>query len=95
MLILLYKIPYFSMNMSLQDIFLLMITGLRTSYLVSLFFKFTVESYRSLEKNTQGQPDGVVSLAKWRILNRLHDRNETLYYRVRLKFHFVGVKEFA
>jgi hypothetical protein len=24
----------------------------------------------------------VVSLAKWRILNRLHDRNETLYYRV-------------
>ncbi|KAL7258888.1 hypothetical protein ACSBR1_004905 [Camellia fascicularis] len=41
-----------------------------------------VESYRSLEKNTQGQQEGVVSLAKWRILNRLHDRNETLYYRV-------------
>ncbi|KAL6981902.1 malate dehydrogenase (decarboxylating) [Sarracenia purpurea var. burkii] len=41
-----------------------------------------MESYRSLEKNTQGQPDGIVSLAKWRILNRLHDRNETLYYRV-------------
>ncbi|KAG8653608.1 hypothetical protein MANES_05G037900v8 [Manihot esculenta] len=41
-----------------------------------------MESYGSLEKNTQGQPDGVVSLAKWRILNRLHDRNETLYYRV-------------
>ncbi|PSS13961.1 NAD-dependent malic enzyme like [Actinidia chinensis var. chinensis] len=40
-----------------------------------------MESYRSLEKNTQGQPDSVVSLAKWRILNRLHDRNETLYYR--------------
>lgn len=41
-----------------------------------------MESYHSLEKNTQGQPDGFVSLAKWRILNRLHDRNETLYYRV-------------
>ncbi|XP_047314944.1 NAD-dependent malic enzyme 59 kDa isoform, mitochondrial [Impatiens glandulifera] len=41
-----------------------------------------MESYKSLEKNTQGQPDGIVSLAKWRILNRLHDRNETLYYRV-------------
>ncbi|GMP61575.1 hypothetical protein CsSME_00023983 [Camellia sinensis var. sinensis] len=41
-----------------------------------------MESYRSLEKNTQGQQEGVVSLAKWRILNRLHDRNETLYYRV-------------
>ncbi|KAB1214414.1 NAD-dependent malic enzyme 59 kDa isoform, mitochondrial [Morella rubra] len=41
-----------------------------------------MESYRSLERNTQGQPEGFVSLAKWRILNRLHDRNETLYYRV-------------
>ncbi|KAL4015408.1 hypothetical protein IC575_027655 [Cucumis melo] len=41
-----------------------------------------MESYRSLERNTHGQPDGIVSLAKWRILNRLHDRNETLYYRV-------------
>ncbi|XAR63114.1 Malate dehydrogenase (decarboxylating) [Bertholletia excelsa] len=41
-----------------------------------------MESYQSLERNTQGQPDSVVSLAKWRILNRLHDRNETLYYRV-------------
>jgi len=41
-----------------------------------------MESYHSLEKNTRGQPEGFVSLAKWRILNRLHDRNETLYYRV-------------
>ena len=42
----------------------------------------TVESYRSLEKNTQGEPEEAVSLAKWRILNRLHDRNETLYFGV-------------
>uniref|UniRef100_A0A9I9DG05 Malic enzyme N-terminal domain-containing protein n=1 Tax=Cucumis melo TaxID=3656 RepID=A0A9I9DG05_CUCME len=41
-----------------------------------------MESYRLLERNTHGQPDGIVSLAKWRILNRLHDRNKTLYYRV-------------
>ncbi|KAF7137490.1 hypothetical protein RHSIM_Rhsim07G0018800 [Rhododendron simsii] len=41
-----------------------------------------MESYHSLEKNTRGQPEGFVALAKWRILNRLHDRNETLYYRV-------------
>ncbi|RVW75233.1 NAD-dependent malic enzyme 59 kDa isoform, mitochondrial [Vitis vinifera] len=50
-----------------------------------------VESYRSLEKNTLGQPDSVVSLAKWRILNRLHDRNETLYYRVLID----NIKDFA
>ncbi|GAV90090.1 malic domain-containing protein/Malic_M domain-containing protein [Cephalotus follicularis] len=50
-----------------------------------------MESYRSLEKNTQCQPDSVVSLAKWRILNRLHDRNETLYYRVLID----NIKDFA
>ncbi|KAL0464758.1 UNVERIFIED_CONTAM: NAD-dependent malic enzyme isoform, mitochondrial [Sesamum latifolium] len=50
-----------------------------------------MESYRSLEKNTQGQPNNVVSLAKWRILNRLHDRNETLYYRVLID----NIKDFA
>lgn len=50
-----------------------------------------MESYRSLERNTLGQPDSVVSLAKWRILNRLHDRNETLYYRVLID----NIKDFA
>ncbi|KAL0428912.1 UNVERIFIED_CONTAM: NAD-dependent malic enzyme isoform, mitochondrial [Sesamum radiatum] len=50
-----------------------------------------MESYRSLEKNTQGQPNNVVSLSKWRILNRLHDRNETLYYRVLID----NIKDFA
>ncbi|XP_044491822.1 NAD-dependent malic enzyme 59 kDa isoform, mitochondrial [Mangifera indica] len=50
-----------------------------------------MESYRSLEKNTQGEPYSVVSLAKWRILNRLHDRNETLYYRVLID----NIKDFA
>ncbi|KVH89144.1 Malic enzyme, NAD-binding [Cynara cardunculus var. scolymus] len=58
-----------------------------TTYLRIIF----VESYRSLEKNTAGQPDSVVSLAKWRILNRLHDRNETLYYRVLID----NIKDFA
>ncbi|KAE8646688.1 NAD-dependent malic enzyme 59 kDa isoform, mitochondrial isoform X1 [Cucumis sativus] len=50
-----------------------------------------MESYRSLERNTHGQPYGTVSLAKWRILNRLHDRNETLYYRVLID----NIKNFA
>ncbi|KAI9110127.1 hypothetical protein K1719_019168 [Acacia pycnantha] len=50
-----------------------------------------MNSYRSLEKNTQGQPDKFVALSKWRILNRLHDRNETLYYRVLID----NIEEFA
>ncbi|KAK1430331.1 hypothetical protein QVD17_12992 [Tagetes erecta] len=50
-----------------------------------------MESFRSLEHNTQGQPLTVVSLAKWRILNRLHDRNETLYYRALID----NIKHFA
>ncbi|RAL54122.1 hypothetical protein DM860_004593 [Cuscuta australis] len=50
-----------------------------------------MESFHSLERNTQGQPEGVVSLAKWRMLNRLHDRNETLYYRVLID----NIKDFA
>ncbi|XP_004492704.1 NAD-dependent malic enzyme 59 kDa isoform, mitochondrial [Cicer arietinum] len=50
-----------------------------------------MSSYRSLENNTQGQSDKIVSLSKWRILNRLHDRNETLYYRALID----NIKEFA
>ncbi|KAL2330358.1 hypothetical protein Fmac_017939 [Flemingia macrophylla] len=50
-----------------------------------------MDSYRSLEKNTKDQSDKVVSLSKWRILNRLHDRNEILYYSVLIN----NIKEFA
>ncbi|KAM7275868.1 hypothetical protein ACFE04_017734 [Oxalis oulophora] len=50
-----------------------------------------MESYRSLERNTRDQPDSISSLSKWRILNRLHDRNETLYYRVLID----NIKSFA
>ncbi|XP_051189666.1 NAD-dependent malic enzyme 59 kDa isoform, mitochondrial [Lolium perenne] len=50
-----------------------------------------INSYHSLEHNTKGEPESVVSLAKWRILNRLHDRNETLYYRVLID----NIKDFA
>ncbi|XP_031090650.1 NAD-dependent malic enzyme 59 kDa isoform, mitochondrial-like [Ipomoea triloba] len=50
-----------------------------------------MESFHSLEKNTLGQPEGTVLLTKWRILNRLHDRNETLYYRVLID----NIKDFA
>lgn len=50
-----------------------------------------INSFRSLEHNTRGEPDSIVALAKWRILNRLHDRNETLYYRVLID----NIKDFA
>ncbi|KAJ6840754.1 NAD-dependent malic enzyme 59 kDa isoform, mitochondrial [Iris pallida] len=50
-----------------------------------------MNSYRSLENNTRSESASVVSLAKWRILNRLHDRNETLYYRVLID----NIKDFA
>ncbi|CAA6655640.1 unnamed protein product [Spirodela intermedia] len=50
-----------------------------------------MDSYRSLENNTRNEHPNVVSLAKWRILNRLHDRNETLYYRVLID----NIKDFA
>lgn len=52
-----------------------------------------MNSYRSLEHNTKGEPESVVSLAKWRILNRLHDRNETLYYRVRYRHSTINVPD--
>ncbi|BBN07248.1 malate dehydrogenase (oxaloacetate-decarboxylating)(NADP+) [Marchantia polymorpha subsp. ruderalis] len=39
-------------------------------------------NFRSLERNTRDGPQEVAALAKWRILNRLHDRNETLFYKI-------------
>lgn len=37
---------------------------------------------RRLERQTKDGPSDPNALAKWRILNRLHDRNETMYYQV-------------
>uniref|UniRef100_A0A0D6QYN4 Malic enzyme n=1 Tax=Araucaria cunninghamii TaxID=56994 RepID=A0A0D6QYN4_ARACU len=50
-----------------------------------------MESFRSLEHNTRDGPAESTALAKWRILNRLHDRNETLYYKVLIDH----IEEFA
>jgi len=41
-----------------------------------------VNDYRILERHPSHTPDNPLELQKWRILNRLHDRNETLYYKV-------------
>lgn len=48
-------------------------------------------SFRSLEHNTRDGSADLTALAKWRILNRLHDRNETLYYKVLIDH----IEEFA
>ena len=37
---------------------------------------------RILELTTKDGPSDNYALAKWRILNRLHDRNETMYFKV-------------
>ncbi|KAH7306697.1 hypothetical protein KP509_22G025900 [Ceratopteris richardii] len=44
-----------------------------------------------LERASRDGPSDTTSLAKWRILNRLHDRNETLYYKVLMD----NIKQFA
>ncbi|XP_020247527.1 NAD-dependent malic enzyme 62 kDa isoform, mitochondrial [Asparagus officinalis] len=43
--------------------------------------RFMVDLKR-LEMNARDGPSDTNALAKWRILNRLHDRNETMYYKV-------------
>ncbi|PON95362.1 Malic oxidoreductase [Trema orientale] len=40
---------------------------------------------KRLEVQARDGPSDPYALAKWRILNRLHDRNETMYYNVSLK----------
>ncbi|KAH9325439.1 hypothetical protein KI387_005617, partial [Taxus chinensis] len=50
-----------------------------------------MDSFRSLEHNTRDGTADSTALAKWRILNRLHDRNETLYYKVLIDH----IEEFA
>lgn len=37
---------------------------------------------KRLEVQARDGPADPNALAKWRILNRLHDRNETMYYKV-------------
>ncbi|GFZ02895.1 NAD-dependent malic enzyme 1 [Actinidia rufa] len=41
-----------------------------------------VADLKRLEVNARDGPSDPYALAKWRILNRLHDRNETMYYKV-------------
>ncbi|XP_068634067.1 NAD-dependent malic enzyme 62 kDa isoform, mitochondrial-like isoform X2 [Aristolochia californica] len=52
--------------------------------------RFMVDLKR-LEVNARDGPSDTNSLAKWRILNRLHDRNEAMYYKVLLD----NIEEYA
>ena len=46
----------------------------------------TVADLKRLEVQARDGPSDPNALAKWRILNRLHDRNETMYFKVILLF---------
>ncbi|EFJ19450.1 hypothetical protein SELMODRAFT_110809 [Selaginella moellendorffii] len=50
-----------------------------------------MSDFKSLERTTRDGPRDMSALAKWRILNRLHDRNETLYYKILID----NIKNFA
>ena len=52
---------------------------------IYLFLLKSVADLKRLEKSARDGPSDPYSLAKWRILNRLHDRNETMYYKVSIK----------
>jgi len=44
-----------------------------------------------LQNYARDGPSDTYPLAKWRILNRLHDRNETMYYKVLIN----NIEEYA
>lgn len=48
----------------------------------------TVVDLKRLEEQARDGPSDPNALAKWRILNRLHDRNETMYYKVSCKLQY-------
>jgi malate dehydrogenase (decarboxylating) len=48
----------------------------------------TAADLKRLEVQARDGPSDPYALAKWRILNRLHDRNETMYYQVIYSFFF-------
>jgi hypothetical protein len=47
-----------------------------------------VVDLKRFEVNARDGMSDTIALAKWRVLNRLHDRNEVMYYKVRLSFLF-------
>ncbi|CAO2835210.1 unnamed protein product [Amaranthus hypochondriacus] len=52
--------------------------------------RFTAD-LRVLELTTKDGPSDTYDLAKWRILNRLHDRNETMFFKVLIE----NIEEYA
>lgn len=46
---------------------------------------------KTLEHKARDGPSDPNALAMWRILNRLHDRNETMYYKVSYKLQYIFI----
>lgn len=65
-------------NQSLPSM-LLFVICLRYSFEICWL---TVVDLKRLEVQARDGPSDPYAVAKWRILNRLHDRNETMYYKV-------------
>lgn len=51
---------------------------------ITEIYSLTVVDLKRLEVHARDGPSDTNALAKWRILNRLHDRNETMYYKASL-----------
>lgn len=58
--------------------------------LLFVLTQIIVADLKRLEQSARDGPSDPYSLAKWRILNRLHDRNETMYYKVSYQVHYIS-----
>ncbi|KAI3885302.1 hypothetical protein MKW98_002694 [Papaver atlanticum] len=52
-----------------------------TSWCLGSSLRVRLDDLKRLEEQARDGPNDPYALAKWRILNRLHNRNEIMYYK--------------